>query len=153
MHCQRVLVLLRTTANIQQLVAENGKMHWWYWYDWVDSTTSPSYIDPNHFLSSPSLEQCQWSAGCVQNAGISVHIKQELKLIYSVHKYCCYRTRVRSLVTHSLTHSCLVNLIDVTLACEDANSKLVWGCYCWWCWCWGSCWQQFVTDLEADVWS
>ena len=28
-------------------------------------------------------------------------------------------------VTHSLTHSCLVNLIDVTLACEDANSKLV----------------------------
>ena len=27
--------------------------------------------------------------------------------------------------TNSLTHSCLVNLIDVTLACEDANSKLV----------------------------
>ena len=24
-----------------------------------------------------------------------------------------------------LTHSCLVNLIDVTLASEDANSKLV----------------------------
>ena len=39
-----------------------------------------------------------------------------------------YRTRVRSLamlVTHSLTHSCLVNLIDVTLACEDTNLKLV----------------------------
>ena len=38
-----------------------------------------------------------------------------------------YRTRVRSLamlvsdsLTHSLTDSCLVNLIDVTLACEDA---------------------------------
>ena len=29
------------------------------------------------------------------------------------------------LVTNSLTHSCLVNLIDVTLACEDAYSKLV----------------------------
>ena len=29
------------------------------------------------------------------------------------------------LVTHSLTHSCLVNLMHVTLACEDANSKLV----------------------------
>ena len=33
------------------------------------------------------------------------------------------------LVTHSLPNSltdcCLVNLIDVTLACEDANSKLV----------------------------
>ena len=39
-----------------------------------------------------------------------------------------YRTRVRSLftlVTHSLTHSCLVNLIDLTLACEYANSNLV----------------------------
>ena len=42
-----------------------------------------------------------------------------------------YRTRVRSLamlvsdsLTHSLTDSCLVNLIDVTLACEDFNSKL-----------------------------
>ena len=28
-------------------------------------------------------------------------------------------------VTHSLTHCRLVNLIDVTLACEDGNSKLV----------------------------
>ena len=28
-------------------------------------------------------------------------------------------------VTNSLTHTCLVNLIDVTLACEDSNSKLV----------------------------
>ena len=28
-------------------------------------------------------------------------------------------------LTHSLTHSCLVNLIDVILACEDGNSKLV----------------------------
>ena len=43
-----------------------------------------------------------------------------------------YRTRVRSLgmlvsdsLTDWLTDSCLVNLIDVTLACEDANSKLV----------------------------
>ena len=29
------------------------------------------------------------------------------------------------LVIHSLTNSCLVNLIDVSLACEDAYSKLV----------------------------
>ena len=43
-----------------------------------------------------------------------------------------YRTRVRSLVmlvsnwlTHWLTDCRLVNLIDVTLVCEDANSKLV----------------------------
>ena len=28
-------------------------------------------------------------------------------------------------VTHSLTNCRLVNLIDVTLACEDGNSKLV----------------------------
>ena len=28
-------------------------------------------------------------------------------------------------LTDSLTHSCLVNLIDVTLACEGAYSKLV----------------------------
>ena len=28
-------------------------------------------------------------------------------------------------LTHSLTDSCLVILIDVTLACEDANSELV----------------------------
>ena len=24
---------------------------------------------------------------------------------------------------------------------------------CCWCWWWGSCWQQFVEDLEAEVWS
>ena len=39
-----------------------------------------------------------------------------------------YRTRVRSLVmlvSDSLPHSCLVNLIDVILACEDGNSKLI----------------------------
>ena len=28
-------------------------------------------------------------------------------------------------MTDSLTHSCFLNLIDVTLACEDANSRLV----------------------------
>ena len=28
-------------------------------------------------------------------------------------------------LTHSLTHCRLVNLIDVTLVCEDGNSKLV----------------------------
>ena len=38
-----------------------------------------------------------------------------------------YRTRsiLATLVTYSLTDCCLVDLIDVTLACEDANSKLV----------------------------
>ena len=32
---------------------------------------------------------------------------------------------VTNSLTHSLTDCCLVNFIDVTLACEDANSKLV----------------------------
>ena len=32
---------------------------------------------------------------------------------------------VTNSLPNSLTDSCLVNLIDVTLACEDANSKLV----------------------------
>ena len=32
---------------------------------------------------------------------------------------------VTNSLTHSLTHCCLVNLIDVTLASEDDNSKLV----------------------------
>ena len=43
-----------------------------------------------------------------------------------------YRTRVRSLamlfsnwLPNWLTHSCLVNFIDLTLACEDNYSKLV----------------------------
>ena len=34
-------------------------------------------------------------------------------------------TLVSNSLTNSLTDSCLVNFIDVTLACEDANSKLV----------------------------
>ena len=33
-----------------------------------------------------------------------------------------YQTRVRSLATNDC---CLVDLIDVTLECEDANSKLL----------------------------
>ena len=32
---------------------------------------------------------------------------------------------VTNSLPNSLTHSCLVNLIDVTLAFQDANSKLV----------------------------
>ena len=31
---------------------------------------------------------------------------------------------VTNSLTHSLTHSCLVNLIDATLACEVDDSKL-----------------------------
>ena len=34
-------------------------------------------------------------------------------------------TLVTNSLTDSLTDCCLVNSIDVTLACEDANSKIV----------------------------
>ena len=37
----------------------------------------------------------------------------------------CLPLSLTDSLTHSLTHSCLVNFIDVTLACEDENSKLV----------------------------
>ena len=39
----------------------------------------------------------------------------------SDHRLCLSLT---DWLTHWLTDSCLVNLIDVTLACEDTNSKL-----------------------------
>ena len=65
----------------------------------------------------------------------NVPIKQTATLVNTVLflPFChFYRTRVRSLailVTHSLpnslTNSCLVNLINLTLACEDAYLKLV----------------------------
>ena len=37
----------------------------------------------------------------------------------------CLPLSLLNWLTNWLTHSCLVNLIDVTLACEDGNSKLV----------------------------
>ena len=37
--------------------------------------------------------------------------------------YACHS--LPNSLTHSLTHCRLANLIDVTLACEDGNSKLV----------------------------
>ena len=36
----------------------------------------------------------------------------------------CLLLSVTLSLTHSLTNSCFVNLIDATLACEDANTKL-----------------------------
>ena len=70
---------------------------------------------------------------------------------------CFYRTRVRSLallVTNSLTDSLPFSKLDW---CDPGawrcQLKTCWGCYCCWCWWWESCWQQFVADLEAEVWS
>ena len=50
----------------------------------------------------------------------------------------------------SLTDSHLVDLIDVTLACEDANSKLIEVVTVVTV---VTCWQQIVADLGAEVWS
>ena len=64
-----------------------------------------------------------------------------------------YRTRVRSLVmlvSDSLPHSCLVNLIDVILACEDTYSKLVEVVTVAEV-CDEDRWQQFVADFDAEV--
>ena len=60
-----------------------------------------------------------------------------------------YRTRVRSLVTHLLTHCQLVDLIDMTLAIEDANSKLVEAVTV--TDAEKTCWQQFVADLVIKL--
>ena len=43
--------------------------------------------------------------------------------VFKLHKHLYHGQCVSA--THSLTHSFLVNLIYVTLACEDAYSKLV----------------------------
>ena len=59
------------------------------------------------------------------NAGIE---KRDESLTYLIigpesdHWLCLSLT---NWLTNWLTHSCLVNLIDVSLACEDGNSKLV----------------------------
>ena len=56
------------------------------------------------------------------------------------------------LVSNSLTHPRLVNLIDVKLACEDTYSKLVEVVTVAEV-CDEDRWRQFVADLEAEVWS
>ena len=71
---------------------------------------------------------------------------------------------VTNSLTNSLTNSCLVNLIDVTLACEDTNSKLVEvvtvadeKCFDY---SWLQIWKLkfgheaiFCSDFEHKVWS
>ena len=73
--------------------------------------------------------------------------------------HCFYRTRVRSLqlamlVSDSLTDWLAFSKLDwCDLGVWRCQLKTCWCCYCCWCWWWGSCWQQFVADLEAEVWS
>ena len=73
------------------------------------------------------------TSAAAQLAGVvGLHLSSCVEMIKLQSVTVYYRTRVRSLLTlvtnsltHSLTNSCLVNLIDVTLAFEDVNSKLV----------------------------
>ena len=123
-----------------------------------------------NLLNSHNLSKLHASCSCVTH-----HLRKSKSF------WRFYRTQVRSLavlVTHSLTHSLtslvpqptyhffsqmgtlsthwlthfrLINLIDVTLACEEAKSNLVEVVTA--AESWGSCWQQFVADLKAEVWS
>ena len=60
-----------------------------------------------------------------QSPGLGMNQRRTLRQVDVQPLSIFYRTRVRSLVTHLLTHCQLVDLIDMTLAIEDANSKLV----------------------------
>ena len=54
-------------------------------------------------------------------------------------------------LTHWLTNSLLFSKLDwCNPGVRRCQLKTCWCCnYCWW---W-SCWQQFVADLDAEVWS
>ena len=58
---------------------------------------------------------------------LKLKFRQDLygEKIFYVGKKLVKLSTLATLVTHLLTHSCLVNLIEVTLVFEDANSKLV----------------------------
>ena len=54
-------------------------------------------------------------------------------------------------VTHWQTHPIPFSRLDwCDPGVRRCQLKTCWYCNC--CW-WGSCWQQFVVDFEAEVWS
>ena len=57
-------------------------------------------------------------------------------------------------LTYSLTDSVTFSKLDW---CDPGvwrcQLKTCWCCFCCGCWWWGSCWQLFLADLGADVWS
>ena len=80
----------------------------------------------HHFYQHNCWSVCTSNLDAVK---LYINLKMAVQLLL---KFSFYQTRVRSLftlvsnsLTHWLTHSCLVNLIDMILACKDANSKLV----------------------------
>ena len=70
------------------------------------------------------------------------------KFTFPCHNF--YQTIIIDNPCHSLRHWLLLSRLDW---CDHGmwrcQLKTCWGSYC--CW-WGLCWQQFVADLEAEVW-
>ena len=144
---------------------------WWWWFA----------LQSQDFMTSISALQVELDYTQIiwpkkLPSGGSHHLNKRLSkwspLLHNISKdNCCrpriviinnfYRTRVRSLemlvtnsLTNWLTHWLLFSKLDW---CDPGVwrclLKTCWSCYCCWCWWWGSCWQQFVADLEAEVWS
>ena len=103
---------------------------------WPDHFCSRSFrqqLLQEKFGFSCSCIKCRWDSprSCVHQTLFYPAAVSSTYTYPSILGYF-YRTRVPSLgmlvsnsLTDWLTNCCLVNLIDVALACEDANSKLV----------------------------
>ena len=66
----------------------------------------------------------------------------------------CLLLSLTDWLTHSLTNWLPFSKLDwCDCGLWRCQLKTCWGCYCCWCWWWGSCRQQFVADLGAEVWS
>ena len=96
-------------------------------------TLGSAYLNPMQItIYLFSIKLGQWMKPCVTIITIDTRHSLQCTGLTVAESFSFYRTRVRSLftlitnsLTNSLTDSCLVNLIDVTLACEDVNSKFV----------------------------
>ena len=100
----------------------------------------------------------------VQQLLIQHHLKQQqlqmIMIILAVSLFIgpesdhCLPLSVTDWLTHWLTDWLLFSKLDW---CDSGlwrcQLKTCWGFYCCWCWWWGSCWQQLVADMEAEVWS
>ena len=103
-----------------------------------------SKLDTGNKLSTQTPSSAQWM-------GTRGHLKSVFSCIVIIgpesdHWECL---SVTHWLTDSLTDCCLV------ISKLDWCGPGVWRCQlktCWSCYC-CSCWQQFVTDLGADVWS
>ena len=89
---------------------------------WLFSSHSDYLYERGHFQENLVLS---WFIEWMINWWINLTFKDMFQFIIgpeSDHWLCLSLT---DSLTHWLTDCCLVNLIDVTLVCEDGNSKLV----------------------------